>query len=219
MTRIVVSAFSLSLDGFAAGPNQSLQDPLGQGGLALHSWFFNEKAFPAMRGTDPAAEIDARMAQNAMTGFGAFILGRHMFGPQRGPWPDDGWQGWWGANPPWHAPTFILTHHPRPPLEMEGGTTYHFVTGGIQQAVALARQAAGPLNVKIGGGVSTIRQFLLAGLVDDLQLSISPILLGQGESLLTGIDLKALGFTVTDRAVGTHALHLTFRRSVQKAAE
>lgn len=213
MTRTVVSAFSLSLDGFAAGPDQSLQDPLGRGGLDLHTWFFQEKSFPPIRGADPAAGIDAQVAQDAMSGFGAFILGRHMFGPQRGPWPDDGWQGWWGPNPPWHAPTFILTHHPRPPLQMEGGTTYHFVTGGIHEALRLARAAAGPLNVKIGGGVSIIRQFLLAGLVDDLQLSISPITLGQGEPLLTGIDLAALGFTLTDRAVGTHALHVTFRRT------
>ncbi|MDZ4087639.1 MAG: dihydrofolate reductase family protein [Tabrizicola sp.] len=213
MTRVVVSAFSVSLDGFAAGPAQGPDHPLGLGGLDLHQWFFSQKNFPPMRGaTDAAHQVDAEHAAKALDGSGAFIMGRHMFGPQRGPWTDDGWKGWWGPNPPWHAPTFILTHHPRDPIRLEGGTTFHFVTGGIHDALDQARNAAGRRNVQIAGGVATIRQYLLADLIDDLQLSFSPILLGQGEPLLPGIDLKARGFTLTDRAIGAHALHVTLRR-------
>lgn len=214
MARTVVSAFSLSLDGFAAGPSQGPDHPLGLGGLDLHQWFFRQKSFPAMRGAgDAAHQIDAEHADKALDGSGAFIMGRHMFGPQRGPWTDDGWNGWWGPNPPWHAPTFILTHHPRDPIVMEGGTTFHFVTGGIHDALDQARKAAGGRNVQIAGGVATIRQYLMADLIDDLQLSFTPILLGQGESLLPDIDLKARGFAIVDRAIGAHALHVTLRRT------
>jgi dihydrofolate reductase len=213
MTRTVVSAFSVSLDGFAAGPSQSLENPLGIGGLDLHQWFFDQKTFPPMQGSGPASRlVDQHYADRALAGSGAFILGRSMFGPQKGRWTDDGWQGWWGPNPPWHAPCFILTHHPRDPIVMEGGTTFHFVTGGIHEALTQARKAAGPLNVQIAGGVSTIRQYIEADLVDDMQISISPVLLGQGEPFLTGIDLRARGFSITDRAVGEYAMHIAFSR-------
>lgn len=214
MTRTVVSGFSISMDGFAAGPAQSLQNPLGVGGLDLHQWFFDTKSYAPMRGADAAsAGIDASFGRQAMEGFGAYILGRHMYGPQHGEWMDDGWTGWWGPNPPWHGPTFILTHYPRTPIVMEGGTTYHFVTGGIHVALEMARQAAGPRNVKIGGGVSTVRQYLMADLVDDLHLAITPVLLGQGEPLFPGIDLASRGFAITGRAIGAHAMHITLSRS------
>jgi dihydrofolate reductase len=210
MTKVVVSGFSMSLDGIAAGPEQSLEDPLGKRGMELHQWFFEDKLYPAMAGTAAGAvEQDRQIATRSMDGFGAFILGRNMFGPIRGPWTDDHWKGWWGDNPPWHAPTFILTHHARDPIEMEGGTTFHFVTDGIATALDRARLAAGPTNVKIGGGASTVRQYLAAGLIDELQLSIVPVFLGQGEVLLDGFDLCALGFSVVRREVGAHALHVT----------
>ncbi|RZA19269.1 MAG: dihydrofolate reductase [Proteobacteria bacterium] len=217
MTRVVVSAFSVSLDGFAAGPSQSLENPLGINGLDLHQWFFDKKVFPPMQGSGPASQaVDKHYADQALAGSGAFILGRSMFGPQKGPWIDDGWKGWWGPNPPWHAPCFILTHHPCNPIVMEGGTTFHFVTGGIHQALAMARTAAGPLNVQIGGGVSTVRQYIEADLVDDLQISLSPIILGQGEPFLTGIDLLARGFSIVERAVGEYAVHVTLSRDTDQ---
>lgn len=213
MNRVIVSALSVSIDGFAAGPFQTLENPLGIGGLDLHQWFFDEKSFPPMEGTNGASHrVDADYAAKALEGFGAYILGRSMFGPQRGPWEDDGWEGWWGRNPPWHAPTFVLTHHPRPPIVMEGGTTYHFVTGGIHAALEAALGAAGNQDVKIAGGVSTVRQYLEADLVDELQLSVSPIILGCGEPLLAGLDLKARGFAIVRRSVGAHAMHVTLNR-------
>jgi dihydrofolate reductase len=162
------------------------------------------------RGT--VGDVDDQFAQRAMDNFGAFILGRNMFGPVRGPWPDNGWKGWWGDNPPYHAPTFVLTHHEREPLVMEGGTTFYFVTDGIEQALALARKAAGDKDVKIGGGVSTVRQYLKAGLIDSLHLVSSPVLLGQGELLFDGLDLHALGFSVTDRKASEYATHLTLEK-------
>jgi dihydrofolate reductase len=209
MTKVKVCGFSVSLDGFAAGPEQSLDNPLGKRGPELFQWFFGTKTFRAMTGKDDGSTgIDERYAAASMAGFGAFILGRNMFGPVRGEWPDASWKGWWGDNPPYHAPTFILTHHPRAPIEMEGGTTFHFVTDGIESALAQARKAAGGLDVKIGGGVSTVRQYLQAGVVDEMHLAISPVVLGKGENLFAGLDLPAMGFSVIESTPSEHATHV-----------
>ena len=182
----------------------------GQRGGELMNWFFPTRAFRSMVGK--AGGTDDRFADAAMEGFGAFILGRNMFGPIRGAWPDDAWKGWWGDNPPYHAPTCILTHHARAPIEMEGGTTFHFVTDGIEAALAQAKAAAGDLDVKIGGGVSTIRQYLLAGAIDELQLALSPVVLGRGESLFAGIDLPGLGYRVTETVPTELATHVVLTR-------
>lgn len=213
MTQVIVAGFSLSLDGFAAGPGQSRQDPLGKRGMELHQWFFDRKHFPAMTAaTTGATSIDRNYSDRVLAGAGAFILGRNMFGPVRGDWTDENWKGWWGDNPPWHAPTFVLSHFPRDPVEMEGGTTFHFVTDGIHAALDRAKAAAGTKDVKIGGGVATVRQYLNAGLIDELQFAFVPIFLGQGESLLTGIDLPTLGFDVVERAAGEHAMHVILKK-------
>src|ERR1700733_13436106 len=199
MTKVRVAGFGVSLDGFSAGIEQSLNDPLGVRGGEIFKWFFHTRAFSLMQGKDQgtAGDVDDQFAQRVMDNFGAFILGRNMFGPVRGPWPDAAWKGWWGENPPYHAPTFVLTHYEREPLVMEGGTTFHFVTGGIEEALQLAKQAAGDKDVKIGGGVSTVRQYLKAGLIDSLHFALAPVALGQGEALLSGLDLRTLGFHVT----------------------
>ena len=213
MGRVRAVAFSVSLDGFGAGPEQSLQDPLGQGGEDLHRWFVGTKSFRTMFGRVGGTEgVDDDFAHRSMDGFGAFILGRNMFAHSRGPWPDDGWKGWWGENPPYHAPTFILTHHPRDPIVMEGGTIFHFVTDGIDAALERAREAAGHLDVKIGGGVSTVRQYLQARLIDELHVAVSPVLLGQGEALFKGLDLPALGYRVTQTAPTKLATHVVLGR-------
>src|SRR6185312_5034462 len=213
MTKVRVCGFSVSLDGFAAGPDQSLEYPLGKRGPELFQWFFGTKTFRAMTGKDGGStDIDERYAAASMAGFGAFILGRNMFGPIRGEWPDASWKGWWGDNPPYHAPTFILTHHPRAPIEMEGGTTFHFVTDGIESALAQARKAAGGLDVKIGGGVSTVRQYLQAGVVDEMHLAISPVVLGKGENLFAGLDLPAMGFSVVESTPSEHATHVVLAK-------
>jgi dihydrofolate reductase len=158
-------------------------------------------------------DLDDVFAQRAMDNFGAFILGRNMFGPVRGPWLDDSWKGWWGDDPPYHAPTFVLTHHARDPLVMEGGTTFHFVTGGFEPALVLAKKAAGTKDVKIGGGVATVRQYLKAGLIDCLHLASVPVLLGQGEALFDGLDLPALGFSITERKTSEYATHLVLEKA------
>ena len=213
MGRVRVAGFAVSLDGFGAGPEQSLQDPLGKRGTELHSWFFGTKTFKAMFGQGGGSEgVDETFAHRSMDGFGAFILGRNMFGPVRGTWLDNSWKGWWGDNPPYHAPTFVLTHHEREPLVMEGGTTFYFVTGGIDEALERAKQVAGQKDVKIGGGVSTVRQYLKAGLIDSLHLASVPVLLGQGELLFAGLNLRALGFSVTNRKASEYATHLTLER-------
>lgn len=214
MGKVRGAAFSISLDGFGAGPDQSLDDPLGRRGPELHRWFFGTRSFQAMIGQDGGAadSIDEGYAGRSMAGFGAFILGRNMFGPVRGPWDGDDWKGWWGDNPPYHAPTFVLTHHPRDPIVMEGGTVFHFVTEGIEAALEQAKAAAGPLDVKIGGGVSTLRQYLAAGLVDELHLAVSPVLLGGGESLFAGLDLPAIGYRVVSSEAGEGAQHVTIAR-------
>ena len=213
MGKVRVAGFAVSIDGFGAGPDQSLENPLGKRGPELMQWFFPTRTFRSMVGKDGGTEgTDDRFARAAMEGFGAFILGRNMFGPIRGEWPDEEWKGWWGDNPPFHAPTFILTHHARAPIEMEGGTTFHFVTDGIQSALAQAKAAAGDLDVKIGGGVSTVRQYLQAGAIDELHLAQSPVVLGGGESLFAGIDLPGLGFRVTEVVPTELATHLVLTR-------
>jgi dihydrofolate reductase len=210
MGRVRVAGFGVSIDGFGAGPGQCLEDPLGKRGKELHNWFFPTKTFRAMIGADGGTED--RFAQASAEGFGAVILGRNMFSPFRGEWLDNTWKGWWGDNPPYHAPTFILTHHARPPIQMEGGTTFHFVTDGIESALAQAKAAAGDLDVKIGGGVSTVRQYLQAGAIDEIHLALSPVFLGQGESLFAGIDLPGLGYQVTETVPMELATHVVLKR-------
>ena len=213
MTKVIVSGFSLSIDGYGAGPDQSLENPLGKRGKELHGWQFGTRRFHEMIGKEGGSEgIDNDFATRSMEGFGAFILGRNMFGPVRGDWPDEKWKGWWGDDPPYHAPTFVLTHYPREPIKMEGGTVFHFVTGGIEAAMEQARSAAGDKNVKIGGGVSTVRQYLQVGLVDEMHFAISPVVLGQGEAMFAGLDLPALGFSVTEHVATEAATHLVLTR-------
>ena len=214
MSKIRVAGFGVSLDGFSAGIEQSLHAPIGKRGLEIFQWFFHTKTYCSMhgRGGGTIGDVDDQFAHRAKENFGAFILGRNMFGPVRGSWPDNSWKGWWGDNPPFHAPVFILTHHEREPLVMEGGTTFYFVTGGIEEALALAKKSAGDKDVKIGGGVLTVRQFLQAGLIDSLHLASVPVLLGQGERLFDGVDLRALGFSITERKFSEYATHLTLQK-------
>ena len=213
MSRVRVAAFSLSIDGYGAGPDQSLEHPLGVGGMALHEWVVATRTFRQMHGGEGGSTgVDEAYAARSFAGVGAWILGRNMFGPVRGPWPDESWKGWWGTNPPYHVPVFVLTHHARAPLEMEGGTTFHFVTDGIEAALERARDAAGGRDVRIGGGVQTIREYLEAGLVDEMHLAVSPVVLGRGEALFAGIDLPALGFECTEHASTDKALHVVLRR-------
>lgn len=213
MTRVRVAGFSVSLDGFGAGPEQSLEDPLGKRGQALHAWLFHTRMFREMQGQAGGSDgLDQAYAHRSMQGFGAFILGRNMFGPIRGPWPDESWKGWWGDDPPYHAPTFVLTHHPRDPIEMAGGTTFIFVTDGIEAALDQARRAAGARDVKIGGGVETVRQYLRAGLIDELHFAFAPVVLGQGEAMFAGIDLPALGYRVAEHQASPLATHVVLSR-------
>ncbi|MBY4629249.1 dihydrofolate reductase family protein [Rhizobium croatiense] len=213
MAKVRVAGFSVSVDGFGAGPEQSLNDPLGKRGPEMFQWFFHTRTFRAMTGKDDGSEgIDQDYAARAMAGFGAFILGRNMFGPIRGEWPDDAWKGWWGPNPPYQAPTYILTHYPREPIVMEGGTTFHFITSGIEEALDKAKAAAGDKDVKIGGGVATVRQYLQAGLIDELHFAIAPVVLGKGEAMFSGIDLPDLGFRVTEHVASEHATHIVLAK-------
>jgi dihydrofolate reductase len=214
MSKVRVAGFGISLDGYGAGPEQSLTEPLGKRGKELFQWFFHTRTFRSMVGQEGGSvgDIDDVFASQAMENFGAFILGRNMFGPVRGPWPDDSWKGWWGDNPPYHAPTFVLTHYEREPIVMEGGTTFYFVTDGIEKALDRAKKAAGTKDIKIGGGVSTVRQYLQAGLIDSLHIASVPVLLGVGEALFQGLDLRALGYSVTDRKLSEYAAHLTLER-------
>ena len=214
MTRLIVSSFTISLDGYGAGPGQTRETPLGIGGEELHDWLVNTRTFKSMYGGEGGdTGIDEDFAARGMAGIGAWILGRNMFGPIRGPWPDESWRGWWGANPPYHAPTFVLTHHPRPPQEMEGGTVFHFVTEGIEAALERARAAAGSGNIRLLGGASTIRQYIQARLVDEMHLAVSPRLLGSGEHLLAGLDLPALGYECTQSVAGARAMHYVIART------
>ena len=206
-------SFSVSLDGFGAGPNQSLQNPLGERGPEMFEWFLTSRVWRAMHGMEGGEEgVDNDMAKLGFENMGAWILGRNMFGPVRGPWPDGSWKGWWGEEPPYHVPTFVLTHHPREPLEMKGGTTFHFVTDGIRAALERAKEAAGSRDVRIGGGVSTIRQLVQAGLVDELHLAAMPVLLGEGEALFAGLDWRAAGYECFRRVQGERATHVFLRR-------
>ncbi len=213
MSIVCVRSFAVSLDGFAAGLDQGLEQPLGARGSELMEWFFNTRVWRDMHGHGGGETgVDNRMAELGFQNVGAWILGRNMFGPVRGPWPDESWRGWWGDEPPYHVPTFVLTHHSRPSLAMQGGTTFHFVTDGIDAALARAKEAAGGRDVRIGGGVSTIRQFLQARLIDELSLAVRPILLGEGESLWSGLDARALGYEVTEHVAGERAVHVVLRR-------
>jgi dihydrofolate reductase len=210
MAKVCVRGFAVSTDGFGAGPDQSLDNPLGERGGELMNWFYPTRAFRSMIGQDGGTED--RFADAAMAGFGAFILGRNMFAPSGDDWGGPDWKGWWGDAPPYHAPTFILTHHPRPPIVMAGGTTFHFVSEGIESALAQAKAAAGDLDVKIGGGVSTVRQYLLAGAIDELHLAVAPVFLGRGEALFTGLDLPGLGYRVADMVPTALATHIVLTR-------
>jgi dihydrofolate reductase len=210
MGKVRVAGFAVSADGFGAGPNQSLENPMGIGGRELHNWFYPTRTFRAMIGQEGG--IDDRFAREGMEGFGAFILGRNMFGPAGDDWGGPEWRGWWGDNPPYHAPTFILSHQSRPAIAMEGGTTFHFVSEGIEVALAKARAAAGDLDVKIGGGVSTVRQYLLAGAIDEMHIVQSPVFLGRGESLFAGIDLPGLGYRIAETVHAELATHFVLRR-------
>jgi dihydrofolate reductase len=214
MTRVQVKSFTISLDGYGAGPDQDIDHPMGHGAEDLHQWFVPTRTFQqAVLGKEGGTTgVDDDFAARGFQNVGAWILGRNMFGPVRGPWPDMSWKGWWGNSPPYHVPVFILTHHARPPIEMEGGTTFHFVTGGIREALDRAREAAGERDVRIGGGAQTIRQYLREGLIDELHIAISPVLLGRGEPLFEGLDLRALGYACVDRAATDKATHVVLRR-------
>jgi dihydrofolate reductase len=212
---VVVKSFSISIDGYGAGPDQDLEHPLGVGGPELFDWFFRTRTWNQMHGNSADGEtgVDDDLAAEGFRGIGAWILGRNMFGPVRGPWPDENWKGWWGDEPPYHTPVFVLTHHKRAPLAMKGGTVFHFITGGIESALEQAKSAAGANDVRIGGGVSTIRQYLRARLIDELHLVISPVLLGRGEHLLSGIDLRALGYECARHVAGGRAAaHVILRK-------
>ena len=208
--KVKVLCFGVSLDGFSAGPDQDLAHPLGVGGAELMEWFFPTQVFQRMHGGQQAGEmgVDNQMAERAFDNIGAWILGRNMFGPVRGPWPDDNWKGWWGDEPPYHVPTFVLTHHARPVLRMKGGTDFHFVTDGMASAFAQAKAAAGDRDIRIGGGAATVRQFLQAQLVDELHLAVRPVLLGSGESLWNGMDMRSLGYEVKEVIQGERATHV-----------
>jgi dihydrofolate reductase len=209
-----VESFTISLDGFGAGPDQSLKHPLGLGGESLHGWALATRTFQRMLfGQDEGAtDLDDQFAARGIRNIGAWILGRNMFSPNRGPWPDDGWKGWWGDEPPYHCPVFVLTHHPRAPLEMKGGTVFHFVTGGIHEALRLAREAAGNKDVRLGGGVATIRQYVRERLIDEMHFAVSPVLLGSGEHLFQGIDLVKLGYERAEHAATPAATHVVLRK-------
>ena len=213
MSKLRVLSYSVSLDGFSAGPGQSLEHPLGVRGEELMQWFFPTRVFQRMYGSgDGETGIDNGFAERGFDNLGAWILGRNMFGPVRGPWPDDSWRGWWGEEPPYHVPVFVLTHHARAPLEMAGGTTFHFVTGGIHEALERAREAAGDRDIRLGGGAATVREYLQAGLIDDLHLALRPLIMGRGEALFAGLDLDALGYECTKMEPGERAVHMFLRK-------
>jgi len=214
VSKLLVRSFSISIDGYGAGPNQDLQNPLGVGGPELFDWFFHTRTWHRMHGNqDGETGVDEDFAAQGFVGIGAWILGRNMFGPVRGPWPDDSWKGWWGDEPPYHMPVFVLTHHARAPLKMRGGTEFRFVTDGIHAALQQARAAAGGRDVRLGGGVATIRQYLFAGLIDELHIAIVPVLLGTGEHLLNSIDMRALGYECVKHVAGTRAAaHVILRK-------
>ena len=218
MSKLIVSSIGVSIDGYSAGPDQSLDNPLGVGGPALMQWAFTTRTFQQMHGgSGGATGADDDFAVRGFANMGAWILGRNMFGPVRGPWPDDEWKGWWGTNPPYHVPVFVLTQYPRASITMEGGTVFHFVTDGIHAALARAKAAAAGRDVRVGGGVATIRQYLRAGLVDEVHLALGSALLGSGESLLNGIDLPALGFECTEHVGTAQAMHVVLTKRAEPA--
>jgi len=217
MSRLRVNAFGISIDGYGAGPDQDLDNPMGVGGMDLHNWVLGTKTFQTMSADFAGSLIGDRVGREgvdddfAARGFeniGAWVMGRNMFGPIRGPWPDDSWKGWWGSNPPYHTPVFVLTHHPRPSVTMQGGTTFHFVTNGIDAALKRATEAAGGKDIRLGGGVATIRQYFSAGLIDEIHLALSPVLLGSGEHLFAGIDAMKLGYDCTEHVATSQATHM-----------
>jgi dihydrofolate reductase len=215
MSRILVRGYTISLDGYGAGQRQSREAPLGVGAESLHEWLVHTPTFKRTHGGavgSGAADVDEEFAAQSMAGLGAWIMGRNMFGPIRGSWPDESWRGWWGENPPYHTPVFVLTHHKRAPLEMDGGTVFHFVTDGIEAALERARAAAGAKDIRIGGGADTIRQYLKAGVIDEMHLAVAPILLGTGEHLFADIDLSALGYNCTKWVASTKAAHYTIAK-------
>jgi dihydrofolate reductase len=223
MSNLKVQSFTISLDGYGAGPDQSLQNPLGVGGEELHEWLVTTRTFHQMqkrerafhemqKGEDGSTDVDDSFARRGFANIGAWILGRNMFGPVRGPWPDESWKGWWGDEPPYHVPVFVLTHHARPPVTMQGGTTFHFVTDGIESALRQAREAAAGRDVRVGGGAATIRQYLRAKLIDEMHVAIAPVVLGSGEPLLAGIHLPALGYRVSEHVTTPKATHVVFTR-------
>jgi len=218
MSNVRVNAFSISLDGYGAGPQQDLKNPLGIGGETLHEWivgtntFRNLSARPAPDGTPGRGGVDDAFAARSFENLGAWIMGRNMFGPHRGPWNDDTWRGWWGENPPYHVPVFVLTHHARASITMAGGTTFHFVTGGIHEALSRAKLAAEGKDIRIGGGVATIREYLSAGLIDALHIAVAPVLLGKGENLFAGIDLPSLGYRCSERDCSESATHVVLKK-------
>jgi len=219
MTRVRVESFTISVDGYGAGPDQTMDNPLGVGAEALHEWLVSSRSWRQMHGKEGGAtDVDDDFAERGVRDFGAWILGRNMFGPVRGPWPDMNWKGWWGPNPPYHVPVFVLTHYARPPIQMEGDTTFHFVTGGIHEALDRAREAAGGRDVRIGGGASVIQQYLRAGLIDEMHVAIAPILLGSGERLFEGVDLRALGYEVVTFVGSKKATHIVLRRQRRNEA-
>jgi dihydrofolate reductase len=213
MSKVKVSAFSVSLDGFGAGPDQDINNPLGIGGFDLHRWFMKTAAFTAMHRLDGGVEgVDNDFAARSFENVGAWILGRNMFGPIRGAWEDDSWKGWWGDEPPYHVPVFVLTHHARAPLKMNGGTTFYFITDGPEAALEQARAGAKERDIRIGGGVSTVRQYLAAGKIDEMHLAFSPVLLGGGEHLFAGLNLPKLGFNIVEATAGEGATHVVLKR-------
>ena len=218
MGKLRVNCFGLSLDGYGAGPDQSLNNPLGVRGPELMGWFFPTRTFKIMHGDgkDGTTGLDETYAKQSMENVGAWILGRNMFGPIRGAWPDESWKGWWGENPPYHVPVFVLTHHSRKPIKMEGDTTFYFVTEGYEAALKQAREVAGKKDIRLGGGVNTIRQYLNAKLIDEMHLAMSPVLLGSGEHLLSGMDLPALGYRVAQHESSEATTHITIVRSQNK---
>lgn len=214
MARVRVESFSVSLDGYGAGPDQRLENPLGKGGMGLHEWAFPTATFQKMFGNEGGTMgVDNDYAARGFRNIGAWIMGRNMFGPVRGPWPDDTWKGWWGESPPYRTAVFVLSHHARESIEMDGGTTFHFVTDGVRSALDRARDAANGQDVRIGGGVDTIRQFLRERLIDELHLAIAPILLGSGESLFAGMDMVSLGYRCVEHAASENAMHVVLKKS------
>jgi dihydrofolate reductase len=213
-SKLVVRSFSVSIDGYGAGPKQDTTDPLGVGGETLHRWFFPTRTFQkTLYGKEQGTTgLDEDFAARGFQNIGAWIMGRNMFGPIRGPWPDENWKGWWGEEPPYRCPVFVLTHHARAPLAMKGGTVFHFATGGIHEALQAARQVAKGKDIRLGGGVATVREYLEARLVDDMHIAISPVLLGSGENLFSGVDLPALGYKGTEHVATPNAMHIVLTR-------